>query len=310
VITVVMPVFNEAEQIFANVCVVRDLLESRAIEHQILLVDDGSRDQTWDEISRLCETYSNISALRFSRNFGKESAICAALERCTGDAVIIMDADLQHPPELMVEMERLWREEGYDVVEGVKADRGKESVATKLSAGLFYGLFKKMTDIDIGVASDFKLLDRKVIDAWRKLPERDTFFRGMSAWLGFRRIQIPFTVQQRTTGRSKWTPRSLTGLAVNAITAYTSAPLYVVAFLGIALMVFAFVLLVQTLIMKFLGGASTGFTTVIIIQLLIGSCVMLSLGIIGIYLARIYEETKRRPRYVISDMQRQALLDS
>lgn len=305
-----MPVFNEAEQIFANVCVVRDLLESRAIEHQILLVDDGSRDQTWDEISRLCETYSNISALRFSRNFGKESAICAALERCTGDAVIIMDADLQHPPELMVEMERLWREEGYDVVEGVKADRGKESVATKLSAGLFYGLFKKMTDIDIGVASDFKLLDRKVIDAWRKLPERDTFFRGMSAWLGFRRIQIPFTVQQRTTGRSKWTPRSLTGLAVNAITAYTSAPLYVVAFLGIALMVFAFVLLVQTLIMKFLGGASTGFTTVIIIQLLIGSCVMLSLGIIGIYLARIYEETKRRPRYVISDMQRQALLDS
>ncbi|MCL2653019.1 MAG: glycosyltransferase family 2 protein [Propionibacteriaceae bacterium] len=309
-ITVVMPVFNEAEQIFANVCVVRDLLESRAIEHQILLVDDGSRDQTWDEISRLCETYSNISALRFSRNFGKESAICAALERCTGDAVIIMDADLQHPPELMVEMERLWREEGYDVVEGVKADRGKESVATKLSAGLFYGLFKKMTDIDIGVASDFKLLDRKVIDAWRKLPERDTFFRGMSAWLGFRRIQIPFTVQQRTTGRSKWTPRSLTGLAVNAITAYTSAPLYVVAFLGIALMVFAFVLLVQTLIMKFLGGASTGFTTVIIIQLLIGSCVMLSLGIIGIYLARIYEETKRRPRYVISDMQRQALLDS
>jgi len=304
-----MPVFNEAEQIFANVCTVRQLLASHNIDHQMLLVDDGSRDQTWAEIARLSETYDNVSAVRFSRNFGKESAICAALELCTGDAAVIMDSDLQHPPELIVEMERLWREEHYDVVEGVKADRGKEGLATKVSAGLFYRLFRRMTDIDIGVASDFKLLDRKVIDAWRQLPERDTFFRGMSAWLGFRRIQIPFTVQQRKTGKSKWTSRSLLKLAINAITAYTSTPLYIVAFLGAVLLVFAFVLLIQTLIMKIVGVASTGFTTVIIIQLLIGSCVMLSLGIIGIYLARIYEETKRRPRFVISDVQRQDLLE-
>jgi len=309
-ITIIMPVFNETDQIFTNVSTVQRLLDSKMIEHSMLLVDDGSTDGSWHEIERLCETYDNVSALRLSRNFGKESAICAALEHCAGDAAILIDSDLQHPPELMVEMERLWREDGYDVVEGIKADRGDEGLVSKVSSGMFYRLFRRATDIDIGVASDFKLLDRKVIDAWRMLPERDTFFRGMSTWVGFRHIQIPFTVQQRTAGRSKWTMRSLFALAINAITAYTSMPLYLVAFLGAALMICAFVLLVQTLIMKIAGIASTGFTTVIITQLLIGSCVMLSLGIIGIYLARIYEETKRRPRFIVSDTLRGDLLES
>jgi len=251
----------------------------------------------------------NVAALRLSRNFGKESAICAALQRCTGDAALIIDSDLQHPPELIPEMVRLWREEGYQVVEGVKQDRGREGVMSKLFAGLFYRIFRRLTGIDIGVASDFKLLDKTVVDAWRTMPEIDTFFRGMSAWLGFRHVQVPFTVAPRAAGRSKWSFRKLLRLAANSITAYTATPLYIVAILGAILMIGALVLFVQTLINKLLGIASGGFTTVIILQLLIGSCVMLSLGIIGVYLSKIYEETKRRPRFVVCDVRKPGLME-
>lgn len=298
-ITVLMPVYNEGEYIYNNVCTVQDLLDEAEIEHQFLLIDDGSKDNSWQEMCRLSSDYSNVSALRLSRNFGKEAALCAGLENAGGDAVVVMDSDLQHPPQCIPEMVRLWKEEGYDVVEGVKSDRGKESVAGKLAALLFYRTFRKTTGIDIGVASDFKLLDRSVVEAWRELPEKNTFFRGLSAWVGYNRYAMPFEVAPRAGGETKWTFRSLLKLAVNSITAYTAAPLFVVFWLGVLMGIAAVVLTIQTLVVYFSHHAETGFSTVILLQLFIGSAIMISLSIIGLYIAKIYDEVKGRPRYLI-----------
>ncbi len=300
-ITIIMPVYNEGDYIYNNVKTVDDLLNQEGIEHQFLLVDDGSKDHSWQEMCRLSEDYPHVSLIRLSRNFGKEAALCAALENAGGDAVLVMDSDLQHPPSYIPEMVRLWKEEGYDVVEGVKADRGKESLGSRIAAKTFYRLFRKSTGIDIGAASDFKLLDRKVLEAWRQLPERSTFFRGLSAWVGFKRYALPFKVAPRVGGQTKWTLKSLIKLAMSSITAYTSAPLFLVFWLGALMGIAAVVLTIQTLVTYFTHRAATGFSTVILLQLFIGSGIMMSLSIIGLYIAKIYDEVKGRPRYLIRD---------
>ncbi len=300
-VTIIMPVYNEGEYIYHNVCVVRDIVTNAGIEHQFLLVDDGSRDQSWAEMCRLSDDFENVSALRLSRNFGKEAALCAALENAPGDAVLVMDSDLQHPPECIPEMVRLWQEEGYDVVEGVKQSRGKESLGSKLSALLFYRTFRKTTGIDIDAASDFKLMDRAAVEAWKQLPERNTFFRGLSAWVGYKRYQMPFEVAPRAGGETKWTFKSLMRLAVNSLTAYTTAPLFVILWIGIIMGIAAVVLTIETLITYFFFEAAPGFSTVILLLLFIGSGIMISLSIIGLYIAKIYEEVKKRPRYLVMD---------
>ena len=308
-ITVIMPVYNEGDYIYQNVVTVDDFLNQQDIEHQFLLVDDGSKDQSYKEMCRLADDRPCVSVIRLSRNFGKEAALCAALENAGGDAVLVMDSDLQHPPKYIPEMVRLWKEEGYDVVEGVKADRGKESLGSKLAALFFYRAFRKTTGIDIGVASDFKLLDRSVVEAWKQLPERNTFFRGLSAWVGYKRYAMPFEVAPRAGGETKWTFKSLTRLAVKSITAYTSAPLFIVFWLGILMGIAAVVMAVQTLYMYFSHNAETGFSTVILLLLFIGSAIMISLSIIGLYIAKIYDEVKGRPRYIIKTQRGSALLE-
>jgi dolichol-phosphate mannosyltransferase len=294
-----MPVYNEGKYIYNNVMKVDSLLIEKGIEHQFLLVDDGSNDNTWDEMCRLASDYPHVSIIRLSRNFGKESALCAGLENAAGDAVVIMDSDLQHPPEYIPEMVRLWREEGYNVVEGVKEDRGKESLGSKLAALLFYRTFRRTTGIDIGVASDFKLMDRSAVEAWKKLPERNIFFRGLSAWVGFKRCTLPFKVAPRAGGDTKWTFSALVRLAINSITAYTAAPLFIVFWLGVLMGIGAVILGIQTLYNYFAHQSVPGFSTVILLLLFIGSAIMISLSIIGLYIAKIYDEVKARPRYII-----------
>ena len=218
----------------------------RRIEHQFLLVDDGSNDNTWDEMCRLASDYPHVSIIRLSRNFGKESALCAGLENAAGDAVVIMDSDLQHPPEYIPEMVRLWREEGYNVVEGVKEDRGKESLGSKLAALLFYRTFRRTTGIDIGVASDFKLMDRSAVEAWKKLPERNIFFRGLSAWVGFKRCTLPFKVAPRAGGDTKWTFSALVRLAINPLRLHRRTAVYRVL-AGVLMGIGAVILGIQTL---------------------------------------------------------------
>ena len=299
-LSVVIPVFQEGIHIRNSIGIIENVLTSNNIIYEFILIDDGSKDNTWAEIKKLAGDNINVTSLRLSRNFGKESALCAGLEYADGDMVLVMDADLQHPPTLIPEMVKAWLDEGYDVVEGIKSSRGKENLLYRIGAKFFYYIIYKTADINLGKASDFKLLDRKVIDAWKEMPERAIFFRGMSAWLGFDRKQINFDVADRVNGKTKWSFWRLVRLALNAITSYSSVPLHCITVLGIFMFIGTILLSIQTLYMKFAGRATSGFTTVILLQLIIGSSIMISLGMIGIYLTKIYKEVKARPRYLIS----------
>jgi len=301
-ISVVIPVFNEGEQIRENIHIIHNILDQHGILHEFILVDDGSSDNTWSQIQHISTDIGCVYGIKFSRNFGKEAALCAGLEAVHGDACLVMDADLQHPPSLIPEMVRLWKEEGYDVVEGVKSSRGKERFINKIGAVCFYKILYKLSGFDLQSASDFKLLDAKVLSAWKQMGEREVFFRGMSEWVGFKRKKIPFEVQDRTSGQSKWSIVSLIKLAITAITSFSSLPLHLVTFLGMLFLAGSFILGIQTLYMKFKGMAVGGFTTVILLLLIIGSTLMISLGIIGTYIAKIFNEVKARPRYVIAEI--------
>lgn len=303
-VSIVVPVYNEAAHIRTSMAYVGDICDKAAIPYELVLVDDGSKDESWKEISSMAKEDERITAVRLSRNFGKEPALCAGLDVASGDAVIVMDADLQHPPEFIPEMVRLWKE-GAEVVEGVKSSRGKEKRTYRFCAKVFYGMINKATGIDFDNASDFKLLDRKVVEAMKQMPERMTFFRGMSAWVGFERKTFEFEVAERVNGASKWSLKRLITLAVTAVTSYTSAPLHCITVLGIIMFLGAIILGIQTLYMKLAGYAQDGFTTVILLLLLIGSMIMISLGIIGLYLMKMYHEIKGRPRYLTSRVIRQ-----
>lgn len=299
-LSLVIPVYQEGSHIRNSITVIRNILKDNHINHDFVLIDDGSRDNSWEEMKKLTSDLGNVTALRLSRNFGKESALCAGIEYADGDMVLVMDADLQHPPEIIPKMVEAWRDEGYDVVEGIKSSRGKENRLYKACAKVFYYIIYKTSEINLGKASDFKLMDRKVIEAWKEMPERAIFFRGMTAWLGFDRKQIDFDVADRVNGKTKWSFLRLIRLAVDAITSYTSVPLHCITMLGVVMFFGALLLGVQTLYMKFTGNATSGFTTVILLQLIIGSSIMISLGMIGIYLTKIYKEVKSRPRYLVS----------
>lgn len=299
---VLMPFFNEEKQIPITIDRLLPLLDPLKIEYSLLLVDDGSKDGTWAAISAGVKSHPDkVRGLRLSRNFGKEAAICAGLDAADADAVILMDGDLQHPPECIPDMLRLWKEGGYDIVEGVKTSRGKESLGSRINAFVFYGLFHKVSGYKLANASDYKLLDRKVVLKWRELKEHSTFFRGLSAWLGFNRVTFPFEVADRQTGQSRWSLMKLLALSINAITSFSAMPLQLITTIGVAFLLGAMVLLVQTLANFFSGHAANGFTTVIVVELVIGACIMISLGLIGTYIARIFEEVKNRPRYIVSE---------
>ena len=225
----------------------------------------------------------------------------AGLEQAKGDCCVVIDCDLQHPPEKIVEMYRLW-EEGYEVVEGIKEDRGEESGFHKFASLSFYRLISKATGLDMSSSSDFKLLDRKVVDTLNKMPERNVFFRALSFWVGFRRAEVSYRVQERTAGVSKWSTRSLIKYAINNIGSFSSAPLHLITLLGVLMLVTAVVFGVVALVQKITGTALGGFTTVVLLLLFASSVIMISLGIIGYYIARIYEELKGRPRYIISEL--------
>lgn len=299
-LSLVIPIYQEASHIKSTIKVIEKVLIENNIIYEFVLIDDGSTDNTWSELKSLAKENDRISLLRLSRNFGKESALCAGLEYAAGDMVLVMDSDLQHPPEIIPDMVKAWQSEGYDVIEGIKRSRGKENFIYRACARFFYYIIYRSSDINLGQASDFKLMDRKVVEAWKELPERALFFRGMSAWLGFERKEIEFDVAERVNGKTKWSLLRLIRLAANAITSYTSVPLHCITLLGIIMFFGAVLMGVQTLFMKLSGRASDGFTTVILLQLIIGSAIMTSLGIIGIYLTKIYKEVKSRPRYLIS----------
>ena len=298
-LSVILPAYNEEKMVPLAAETIGRILREAEIPYELLFVDDGSRDETWNEIRRVSREDKHVVGLHFSRNFGKEAAMFAGLEQARGDCCAILDCDLQHPPEKLVEMYRLW-EQGYEVVEGIKADRGEESALHRFAANSFYSLISRATGMDMASSSDFKLLDRKVVDTLNSMPERNVFFRALSFWVGFRRAEVSYCVQERVAGESKWSTRALIRYAVNNIGSFSSAPLHITTVLGFVMLAVALVFGVVALVQKLTGQALGGFTTVILLLLLSSSLIMISLGIIGFYLARIYEEIKGRPRYIVS----------
>lgn len=301
VLSIVLPAYNEEQNIQNTAKTLEELLCSQQIDHELVFVSDGSTDGTYPEILKAAEANPNIRGARFSRNFGKEAAIFAGLELATGDAVIVMDCDLQHPPAVIPQMWELWKN-GAEVVEGIKSDRGKESLGYRLSAGLFYKMMSRLIKLDMASSSDFKLLDRKVVNVLLELPERNTFFRALTFWAGFRTEKVEYQVQERQFGKSKWSLWSLIRYAITNATSFSTLPLQLVTVLGMVSIFGSIVLFIQTLVRYFMGNSVEGFTTVILLILIIGGFIMLSLGIIGHYIARIYEEVKGRPKYIISQV--------
>lgn len=301
IFSVVIPVHNESDQIAENLSLIHAEASKTGLPMEMILIDDGSTDSTWQALEKLAEQMPELKALRFSRNFGKEAAICAGLAYSNGQACIVIDSDLQHPPELIPEMVRLWRQERWDIVEGIKKTRGSESLINRIGARFFYRTLSGLSGYNLYGSSDFKLLDRKVIDAWLDMRERNTFFRGMISWLGYRRNQITFSVPSRRLTQSRWSFLGLFRLAVIAITAFSSLPLQAVTILGGLFILCAILFSGYALVMYFAGLAFPGFTTVIILELLIGGVLMISLGIIGTYIAQIYQEVKYRPRYIVAE---------
>lgn len=302
-LSIVLPAYNEEKMIEKATNVIGSILKKEEINYELVYVDDGSKDATWKNIERISEKDEHVVGVHFSRNFGKEAAVLAGLANAKGDCCVVMDCDLQHPPQTVVEMYRLW-EQGYEVVEGVKRSRGKESFFYKLSAGLFYKLISRATKIDMSRASDFKLLDKKAVAVLLSMPERNAFFRALSSWVGFEKTSVEFDVQERVEGESKWSTFSLIKYAIQNIGSFSAVPLQFVTVAGFFTFLLACVMGIQTLVKYFSGSAVEGFTTVILLILFVGSLIMISLGIIGYYISKIYEEVKARPRYIISKLVR------
>lgn len=297
-ISIVIPSYNEEQNIANTAAVMEEQLA--ALDYELIFVDDGSRDATYRLIEEQAARNPRIRGVKFSRNFGKEAAIFAGLRHATGACCVVTDCDLQFPPEVIPEMVALW-EQGYQVVEGKKSSRGKEGLFYKMFAGLFYKIISGLAKFDMRASSDFKLLDRQVVDELLALTERDTFFRALSFWAGFRSTSVEFTVRDRERGSSKWSLTKLTKYAIGNITSFTTVPLQIVTVLGVLLFLMAIGLGIHTLVRFFTGNAVEGFTTVILLLLIIGSAIMISLGIIGHYIARIYTEVKGRPKFIVAE---------
>ena len=298
-LSVIVPAYNEELMIEKAYFTISNILKNEDIENEIIFIDDGSSDNTYEKIKALANKEANIGGLHFSRNFGKEAAISAGLAAADGDAVVVIDCDLQHPPEKIVEMYRLWQQ-GFEIVEGVKSTRGKENKVHGFAAKSFYSLISSVVGFDMSNASDFKLLDRKVVDILNKIPEKKGFFRAISFWVGYKKATIEFEVKERTEGTTKWSLISLIKYAISNISAYTTAPMQIVTVLGFIMLGITSIFGVWAFVDKIQGRALEGMTTVILILIFIGSIMMISLGIIGYYVARIYEEIKGRPKYIIS----------
>lgn len=300
-ISVVLPVFNESKVLpYTIKAIVENVTQIE--QYEIIIIDDGSTDNTWEVLNDLAENYPFVRALRFARNFGKEAAIYAGLQNALGDAAIVMDADMQHPPGLIPEMVAIWRQGNARIVEAIKEIRQPENALRRLGARIYYGMFAQL-GLKMTNSTDFKLLDRVVVDQYLKFPERNRFFRGLTTWMGFKKESICFVPDHREAsfGKSRWPLLKLFGLARSSLLSFTTIPLRIVTWLGGITLFVSILLGLQTLWNKFNGRAVEGFATVILIQLFVGSIIMISLGLIGEYLSCVYEEIKGRPIYIVSD---------
>ncbi|AXG38670.1 glycosyltransferase [Enterococcus gilvus] len=302
-----IPAYNETENI---VPLYEKLsfelgLKKADIDFEILFIDDGSTDETVETIINLMDKVTDVSLIQLSRNYGKEVAMTAGFDYADHDAVITMDADLQHPPETIVKMIDLW-EKGYEDIYAKRNKRKGESWFKKLSSRWFYGILERLSNTPVlADAGDFRLLDRKVIDALKQLRETQRYTKGLYNWVGFKKIAIDFDAEERLHGETKWSFGSLMKLAVEGITSYTTAPLKISMYFGFVVSFIAFIYMVYVLIKTLIFGADTsGFPSLMIVMLFLGGCQLISVGILGEYIGRVFLETKGRPLYFIENIYR------
>jgi glycosyltransferase involved in cell wall biosynthesis len=301
-ISLVVPMHDEEDTIDAFFDAVVPVLEDMAIAYEIVCVNDGSRDATLDRLKAARGANQRIKIIDLSRNFGKELALTAGLEHAIGAAVIPIDADLQDPPDMIPELVAKWRE-GYDMVLAQRRDRSSDTLFKRISARLFYKLIGRLSEVpiphDVG---DFRLLDRRVVDALDSLPERTRFMKGLFAWLGFKQVTITYVRDARTAGESKWRIWSLWNFAIEGITSFSSFPLRMWSYVGTACALFAVGYMVYTIARTILFGVDVpGYASLLSVILLFNGMIMVSLGILGEYVARMFVEVKRRPLYLVRE---------
>ncbi|MDD2608376.1 MAG: glycosyltransferase family 2 protein [Giesbergeria sp.] len=303
ILSLIIPAYNEAIGIKNAVQKIISECENQEMEIECWVIDDGSADNTLAEIIAMAHEDNRIHPLALTRNFGKEAAILAGLEAAQGDAVIVLDADLQHPPSLIPEMIQCWKK-GFFVVEAVKQERGKESLSQKLFAKIFYGVFDRFGNVNLRGSSDFKLLDKKVITSLLAMPERHRFFRGLVSWAAYPTARLPFDVAPRESGQSGWNTWKLAKYAIDNLTGFSRLPLRLATLIGVSSAALAFVVIIISLIQKISGVALGGFTTVNFLIVIFGTAILAVLGIIAHYLGYLYEEVKGRPIYLLRPLGR------
>ncbi|MEA4823644.1 MAG: glycosyltransferase family 2 protein [Clostridiaceae bacterium] len=300
-LAVVIPVFNEEKGLYAHITQIDRILKADGIAARFMLVDDGSRDSTWSVVRKLHAEMPNVGGIRFSRNFGKETAISAGLDAIDDEIYLVMDSDLQHPPRSVRGMLDLLEASDADIVDGVKEYRGNETLRSKLLAKGFYGILKAATGLDLDNSSDFKLLRRPVVDEIRKMTEGNRFFRSIVDYVGFKRVNFPFSVDDRDDGTSRFSTKRLLKLAFNAIVSNTAAPLYIAFLTAFLSFLGAFADAVVMIVRACMRTGVTGTQWVILTVLLAAGCILLSVGILGAYVSRVYDEVKGRARYIVSE---------
>ena len=300
-LSVVAPVLNEGETVRELVRRLTDVLAPLG-PYEVLIVDDGSTDETWTILTELAARDSQVRAIRLSRNFGHQAALSAGLDHARGDAVVMMDGDLQDPPEVIPQLVERWRE-GYDVVYAVRRTRAGETRFKLTAASLFYRGASRLSSSTIRQNSgDFRLLSRRAVDALAHMPERARFLRGMTSWIGFPQIAVTYDREPRHAGTTKYPFRRLLRLALDGITSFSTVPIRAVTLLGFALVGFCIGVLGWTLYVRFFTDHHpSGWTSLIAVVLLLGGVQLLSLGVIGEYVGRIFEESKQRPLYFVAD---------
>ncbi|MGI5069705.1 glycosyltransferase family 2 protein [Treponema pectinovorum] len=299
-VSLIVPCYNEESNITPFYEEILKTFKDIDADFELVFVNDGSKDKTLEKIKNLHNDDKRVKCVSFARNFGKEAALFAGIRNVTGDCAVILDADLQHPPSVIKEMFQKWQE-GFEVVEGIKTSRGKESILHKAFSQIFYGLMSKAVKMDMKNSSDYKLLDKKVIAQLAALKERNTFFRALSFWVGFKKTTVYYEVQERMSGVSKWSTKALTRYAINNVICFSYAPLHIIAVVGFIFILIAIGVSIDALISFAKGNAAQGFPTIILVLLLGFGATLICLGIIGVYIAQIYDEVKARPQYVIGE---------
>lgn len=300
-LSVVVPVFNEEENLQELYQRLTNVLANAVASWEILFVDDGSQDRSWEVIKGLAERDARVWGLRFSRNFGHQMAFACGLDHAQGEAVVIMDADLQDPPELIPQLLAKHRE-GFEVVYAVRAARHGETLFKKLTAKLFYRLLARITSVHIPLdTGDFRLMGKRAVEAFRRLPERHRFTRGLVAWLGFPQTGVPYERAPRHAGTSKYPLRKMLRFALDAITSFSHVPLQLATWLGFAVSGFAFLYILVVLALKFAGISWPGYTSLMAAILFLGGVQLVMVGLLGEYVGRIYDEVKHRPLYLVAE---------